>query len=55
MNEYGLVGFQVLGTNAQIAIPALVADQQSSDPGLRERATVALYFVGYKPHESGQH
>jgi hypothetical protein len=48
LNEYGLVGFQVLGTNAQIAIPALLNDMESGDPALRRRASVALEMVGYR-------
>jgi hypothetical protein len=48
LNEYGLVGFQVLGTNAQIAIPALLNDMESGDPSLRRRASVALEMVRYR-------
>ena len=55
LNKYGLTGFAILRTNAQIAVPSLLTDLQSSDPGVRERASVALDLIGYQQHRGSGH
>ena len=48
LNQAGMRGFQILGTNAQAAVPSLLADLRSKDEHLYDCAWASLTFVGYK-------
>jgi hypothetical protein len=47
LNTAGLRGFQILTTNAQCAIPALLQARITGNEQLRDCASVALKYVGY--------
>ena len=44
-NRLALLGFQLIGTNAQTAVPSLNADLHANDPELRVRAIAALALI----------